>query len=96
MTYLSIEEINLMRELVQAAATKAAATASDADKFDLNSEVNRLPRIESKLKVMAVTDPSEPDLWICEQHGELVAVPGYLSPDTSVYKSWLKARYTPQ
>ncbi|MBK3780016.1 hypothetical protein G3A43_07085 [Paraburkholderia aspalathi] len=96
MTYLSIDELNLMRELVQAAEIKARAAASEADKFDLNSELNRLIRLDSKLKVMAVTDPSEPDLWVCEQHGELVSIPGYMSPDTSVYKTWLKARYIPQ
>lgn len=37
----------------------------------------------------------EPDLWLSEQHGTLVAMPGYLPPDTSVYKNWRAADYRP-
>lgn len=42
------------------------------------------------------SDADQHDLWVSEQHGSLVAIPGYLDPDTSVYKTWLKANYLPR
>jgi hypothetical protein len=98
MSELNPTELNLLRQLLQAAKdgdATAAAAALAAFPVAEPGAPDLLVWLDRKLQLEAEKDPGEPDLWVSEQHGRLVSIRGYMTPDTSVYKNWKKAQFMP-
>ncbi len=96
MSLLSNEELNILRQLVQAAQAGVGGASATTLLSGLPVGVDYaavLTRIDRKLEFEALKEPGEPDLRVSEQHGALVSIRGYLSPDTTVYKNWRKAQF---
>ncbi|MEX3984303.1 hypothetical protein AB4Y45_35690 [Paraburkholderia sp. EG287A] len=98
MSELNTAELKLLRQLLQAARdgdAAAATTALAAFPVAEPGTPDPLVWLDRKLEFAASKEPGEPDLWVSEQHGTLVSIRGYMTPDTTVYKNWKKAEFLP-
>lgn len=93
---LSKEELEFLKSMLLDAQFKAGKVQPGPWKAAIKNNQHKIADLWDKLHQLEVslTNRAEPDLWVSEQHGALVAIPGYDTPDTSVYHNWRRASFS--
>lgn len=92
---LSKEELDFLQSMLLDAQHKAGQVPPGPWKHAIKNNPRKIAELWGKLHALedSLASTVEPDLWVSEQHGALVAIPGYDTPDTRVYKNWRKAYF---
>lgn len=95
-TDLTHDELEFLKGLLLDAQFKAENVPPGPWKRAFPNNERKIAELWGKVHHLQQSSatPIEPDLWVSEQHGDFVVIPGDQAPDTSVYHNWRKARFT--